>query len=137
MIEINNIINFVQNYKIDNKFTFYKDAIYKLKDTKDTHIHKIKKLSYFLEPLRLYLLNNIDSYDFILSKYKYKNCTYLKFVLDKTELDNFLTLIELMETKKSNILDLDKIDIKILKEKLNFKKIDTRNKIYFNIIKKK
>ena len=45
--------------------------------------------------------------------------------------------IELMETKKSNILDLDKIDVKILKDKLNFKKIDTQNKIYFNIIKKK
>ncbi len=134
MLKLNDIIIFLENYKIDNKFTFYKDCTDKLKEIKDTNIHKIQRLSYLLEPIRLYLLNNLDNYQFILSKYKYKDCTYVKIRLDKQELDNFLNLLELMEKYKSNILDFNKVtktNIDDLKITLNIS-----DAIYLNIIEK-
>ena len=135
MINLTNLINFIKEYKIDPKFTFYKDCLTKLEELKDKEkddIHKIQNFSYLLEPIRLYLLNNIDSFKFILSTKKCKNCSYVKYELSDQEMENFLTLIELMESKKSNILKLNDIDTKDIKNTLKLSKSD--NEIYFNII---
>ena len=128
MININNIVSFLEEYKINNKFTYHKFCIDKFKEIK-SDIHKIKSKPYILYGIRLYLLNNIDSYQFILSKYKYKECSYLKIKLDKKEKENFLSIIEIMETEKSNILKFNDIDIKKIE-----KELDLDDTIYFNII---
>ncbi len=131
MIKQNDIINFLQNYKIDSKFTFYKECIDKIKEVKDEYIHKIKRVTYLLDPIRLYLLNNIDNYRFILSRNKFKDCTYVKIRLDNKEIDNFLTLLELMENYKSNVLELNNVNIQNIKQTLSIS--DT---VYLNIIEK-
>jgi ubiquinone/menaquinone biosynthesis C-methylase UbiE len=130
MIQINDIINLLEKEKINNKFTFHKYSIDKLKRKDKKELHKIHFKEYILYGVRKYLLNNIDSFTFVLSKYKYKNTSYLKYKLNKLEKDNFLTLIKLMEEFKSNILKLNKVDISELK---NIFDTDT---IYFNIIYK-
>jgi hypothetical protein len=135
MINLTNLIKFIKEYKIDPKFTFYKDCITKLEELKDKEkeeINKIQTFSYLLEPIRLYLLNNIDTFKFILSKDKCKKCSYVKYELTEEEMENFLTLIELMESKKSNILELKNIDTKDIRSTLKLTK--SVNEIYFNII---
>jgi hypothetical protein len=137
MINLTNLIKFIKEYKIDPKFTFYKDCIKKLEELKDKEefINKIQNFSYLLEPIRLYLLNNIDSFKFVLSTEKCKKCSYVKYELSEQEMENFLTLIELMESKKSNILKLNDIDTKDIKTKLNLVNlIKSDNVLYFNII---
>lgn len=131
MINIKELIYFIKNYKINNKFTFYKDCIDKLNKINKDNIHKINKVSYILEPLRLYCLANINKYDFVLSKYKYKNFTYLKLELNKQELNNLLLIIALMELENSNILKIKDINIEELKNNL-----DISDKIYLNVIEK-
>jgi len=135
MININDLVIFLEDYKINNKFTFHRYCVDTLKKiTGDKHIHKIQQKSYLLYSLRLYLLNNIDSYDFVLSKYKYVDCTYLKIKLNDNEINNLLTIIELMETERSNILKINNVDhVKIKKE------LDIQNSgvMYLNIINKK
>ena len=107
---INNIINFLITYKTDLKYTFYKDAMHKLKELQNKVIinnqtmHRIQRKSYILEPLRLYLLNN--KYNIFLSNKKYKLCNYIKYKLNQKEKDNFLTLLLLSEEYNSNILKL-------------------------------
>ena len=135
MINLTNLIKFIKEYKIDPKFTFYKDCITKLEELKDKEkeeINKIQNFSYLLEPIRLYLLNNIDSFKFILSTEKCKKCSYVKYELSEQEMENFLIIIELMESKKSNILELKNIDTKDIKTALKLSKSD--NVLYFNII---
>jgi SAM-dependent methyltransferase len=130
MIQINDIISFLETYKMNDKFTFHKTCIDKFRLKSDKEIHRIQPKSYILYSIRLYLLNNIDSFKFVLSKYKYKNTSYLKIKLDSKEKENFLTLIQLIEKHKSNILELNKIDVSELKNTFD---TDT---IYFNLITK-
>jgi SAM-dependent methyltransferase len=134
MLEINSIKIFLSNLinNIDKKFTFYSDCMEELKKYDKKEIHKIKKKSFLLEPIRLYLLNNIDKYSFIISKNKYKNCTYIKYKFNEFEKNNFFINLELTEKLNSDILKLSEINIK---ELLFSKKFD--NIIYFNIIEKK
>lgn len=131
MIQINDIISLLETYKINDKFTFHNICIDKFRSIlSKKEIHRIQPKSYILYGLRLYFLNNIDAFQFVLSKYKYKNTSYLKIKLDSKEKYNFLSLINLMESFKSNILKLNDVDI------LELKKIFDTDIIYFNIINK-
>lgn len=131
MIQINDIISFLETYKMNDKFTYHKTCIDKLKLNSKKEIHRIQPKPYILYGIRLYLLNNIDKFRFVLSKHKYKNTSYFKIKLDSKEKDNFLSLIKLMESFKSNILKLNEVNISELK---NIFDTDT---IYFNIISDK
>jgi len=119
MITSENLIDFIKNYKRDVKYTFYNDCIEKLKEVKD--IELIKRESYILEPLRLYLLKNLDIYKIYLSTKKPSNKNYIKYDFDDTEYDNFLQLILLTEQHKSNILELKNINTKEIKKILDSK----------------
>jgi len=128
MIIIQDIIDFINNYKVDKKYTFYNDSINKLKELKNKqgeNITEIIKESYILEPLRLFLLKN--KYNIFLDIKKADNSTYVKYKFDETEIENFLTMILLTEEFKSNILELKKINTK------EIKKILSSNTIYLNI----
>ncbi len=129
MLDINKVVSFLETYKMNDKFTYHKKCIEKLKKVEKNKINRIQSKPYILYGLRLYLLNSIDSYKFVLSKYKYKNCSYYKISLNDKEKDNFLMLIELMEKKKSNLLKLGEIDITLIKSEL-----DIKDKVYLNII---
>lgn len=131
MIQINDIISFLETYKMNDKFTYHKTCIDKLKLNSKKEIHRMQPKPYILYGIRLYLLNNIDKFRFVLSKHKYKNTSYFKIKLDSKEKDNFLSLIKLMESFKSNILKLNEVNISELK---NIFDTDT---IYFNIISDK
>lgn len=119
MITSENLIDFIKNYKRDVKYTFYNDCIEKLKEVKD--IELIKRESYILEPLRLYLLKNLDIYKIYLSTKKPSNKNYIKYDFDDTEYDNFLQLILLTEQHKSNILEFKNINTKEIKKILDSK----------------
>jgi SAM-dependent methyltransferase len=128
MITIQDIIDFINNYKVDKKYTFYNDSINKLKELKNKqgeNITEINQESYILEPLRLFLLKN--KYNIFLDIKKADNSTYIKYKFDETEIENFLTMILLTEEFKSNILELKKINTK------EIKKILSSNTIYLNI----
>jgi len=131
MIQINDIISFLETYKMNDKFTYHKTCIDKLKLNSKKEIHRIQPKPYIFYGIRLYLLNNIDKFRFVLSKHKYKNTSYFKIKLESKEKDNFLSLIKLMESFKSNILKLNEVNISELK---NIFDTDT---IYFNIISDK
>ena len=128
MIQINGIISFLETYKINDKFTYHKTCIDKLRLITSKEIHRIQLKPHILHSIRLYLLNNLDSFRFVLSKHKYKNSSYLKIKLDLKEKENFLILIKLMESFKSNILKINEVDISDIK-----KTFDT-DTIYLNII---
>ena len=126
MIKINDIINFIKDYKFDKKYTFYNDSIAKLTEKiKENELTEIEHESYILEPLRLFLLNN--KYNIFLDTKKADNSTYIKYKLDDIELENFLINILLTEEYKSNILELKNINTQ------NIKKILKSNTIYLNI----
>lgn len=131
MITINNLIDFLKEYKVDSKFTFYNDCMIKLNELKNTNkIEKLEKIndkSYLLEPLRLFLLKNKDKYKIYLSNDKPKNLSYVEYKFTSDELNNFLHLVLLTEEFDSNILKIK--DIKIT----NIKKILTSENIYLII----
>jgi SAM-dependent methyltransferase len=128
MINIEDLINFLKNYKFDKKYTFYNDCIDKL-STKNNDIQELPQESYILEPLRLYLINN-NNYNIFLDTKKADNSTYIKYKFDKFELDNFLINILLTEEYESNILKIININTKDIKNILN------SDIIYLNITNK-
>lgn len=135
---INELINYLKEYKTDPKYTFYKDALIKLEKlqqeliTKNEKLHRIQQKTYLLEPLRIYLLSDkANDYNIFLSNKKHLDCIYIKYTLTDKEIDNFLTLIVLTEEYKSNILKFREIDISDIKNKLN----NSKN-IYLNITNK-
>ena len=135
---INELINYLKEYKTDPKYTFYKDALIKLEKlqqeliTKNEKLHRIQQKTYLLEPLRIYLLSDkAKDYNIFLSNKKHPDCIYIKYTLTDKEIDNFLTLIVLTEEYNSNILKFKEIDISDIKNKLN----NSKN-IYLNITNK-
>ena len=141
---ITELIEFLTNYKTDSKYTFYKDALNKLKALKEelektnTKINRIQQKTYILEPLRIYLITG--KYNIFLSNKKQKDCNYIKYKLTDKEKNNFLSLIVLTEELNSDILKLREIDItnisSILNDKniyLNFTKSKLENKNIYEI----
>jgi SAM-dependent methyltransferase len=131
---IEELINFLNKYKTDEKYTFYKDALIRLIELQDELkktnkiLNRIQQKTYLLEPLRLYLINdNNDKYKIFLSNKKHHNCKYIRYTLTDKEKDNFMINIVLTEELKSNILKLNDIDL------TNICKILNKNKIYLNI----
>jgi hypothetical protein len=131
MTIINKLIEFLTTYKTDPKYTFYNNALEKLKKIQNKNIinnkiiKRIQRKSYLLEPLRIYLLQN--KYNIFLANTKYKGCNYIKYKLTNFEKENFLTLIILSEEFNSNILKLKEIDTTKIKNILN------SDNIYLNI----
>jgi ubiquinone/menaquinone biosynthesis C-methylase UbiE len=147
MIILENLINFINDYKFDKKYTFYNDCIANItkltnstnttnstnitnttnstNQTNQTILTEIEHESCILELLRLYLLKN--KYTIFLDTKKADNATYIKYKLDDVELENFLINILLTEEYKSNILELKNINTQ------NIKKILNSNTIYLNI----
>jgi SAM-dependent methyltransferase len=144
---ITELINYLKEYKIDPKYTFYKDAYNKLIELKGEIItknekhekhenHRIQQKTYLLEPLRIYLLSDKNKdYRIFLSDKKYIGCVYVKYTLTKEELNNFITLIKLSEEYKSNILKLKDIDLTNSTNLFNMINMSNLNKIYLNICK--
>lgn len=134
MITINNLIDFLSNYKTDPKYTFYNNSMEMLKNLQNKNIvnnkiiKRFQRKSYILEPLRIYLLEN--KHNVFLSNKKNKSYNYIKYKLTKLERDNFLTLIVLSEEFNSNILKLKEVDITKIKNILN------GDNIYLNICEK-
>lgn len=126
MITIDDLINFLNNYKFDKKYTFYTDCVTQLKKLKDKNndITEIKKESFILEPLRLYLNKN---YNIFLDIKSHKDSNYVEYKFNDTEIENFLINILLTEEYNSNILELKNINTKDIKKILN------SNTIYLNI----
>ncbi len=136
---INELINYLKEYKTDSKYTFYKDSLIKLEKLqkeliiKNEKLHRIQQKTYLLEPLRIYLLSDrAKDYNIFLSNKKHPDCIYIKYSFTDKELDNFLTLIVLTEEHKSNILKFREIDISDIKNKLN-NKLNNSSDIYLNI----
>jgi len=125
MIKLDELIDFINNYKFDKKYTFYKDSIDKLKTLNEKNLEEIKHESFILEPLRLFLLKN--KYNIFLDTKKADNSTYIKYKLDDKEIENFLINVLLTEEHKSNILSLTQINTKEIKKILN------SNTIFLNI----
>jgi SAM-dependent methyltransferase len=139
MMIINELINYLKEYKTDSKYTFYKDSLIKLEKLqkeliiKNEKLHRIQQKTYLLEPLRIYLLSDrAKDYNIFLSNKKHPDCIYIKYSFTDKELDNFLTLIVLTEEHKSNILKFREIDISDIKNKLN-NKLNNSSDIYLNI----
>lgn len=136
MINKNDIITILE--KLNNKyFTYYQYCKEKIKALSND-IHKIQKKPYIFIGIREYLLSNPDNFILFLSANRYKHASYVKYSFDKTELTNFLELIELNEKYNSNILNIIKIksNDNIL-SKLNIKYENEKYILYFNIINKK
>lgn len=139
MMIINELINYLKEYKTDPKYTFYKDALIKLEKlqqeliTKNEKLHRIQQKTYLLEPLRIYLLSDkATDYDIFLSNKKHSDCVYIKYTLMDKEIDNFLTLIVLSEEYKSNILKFREINISDIKNKL-CNRLNNNSKLNINI----
>ena len=135
MINKNDIITILE--KLNNKYFTYYQYCKEHINLLENDIHKIHKKPYILVGIREYILSNPSIFTLFISANKYKSISYVKYKLDKNELNNFFELLELNEKHNSDILNFVKIkstDIENIISKLNLSMNDNKYVLYLNII---
>lgn len=134
MINKNDIILTLEKYNNNKYFTYYRHCKERI-NLLENDIHKIQKKPYIFVGIREYILSNPSNFTLFLSGNKYKSISYVKYKLDKKELNNFFELLELNEKYNSNILNITKITyVDDIISKLNLSMNNDKYIVYFNII---